>query len=108
MHHACRRIAELVRGPPALDCGSTDVKLAALEEFMVRQVTVRQVGGSLGATLPKEIAERLRLAPGDRLFVTETGQGILLSPFDPEIEKQLAIAGLVAKRHRHALRELAK
>lgn len=75
---------------------------------MVRQVTVRQVGGSLGATLPKEIADRLRLAAGDRLFVTETERGILLSPFDPEIEKQLAVAGKLAKKHRHALRELAK
>jgi antitoxin MazE len=75
---------------------------------MVRQVTVRQVGGSLGATLPKEIAERLRLVAGDRLFVTETERGILLSPFDPEVEKQLAIAGTMARKHRHALRELAK
>ena len=75
---------------------------------MVRQVTVRQVGGSLGATLPKEIAERLRLVAGDRLFVTETERGILLSTFDPEVEKQLAIAGTMARKHRHALRELAK
>ena len=75
---------------------------------MVRQVTVRQVGGSLGATLPKEIAERLRLVAGDRLFVTETERGILLSPLDPEVEKQLAIAGTMARKHRHALRELAK
>ena len=75
---------------------------------MVRQVTVRQVGGSLGATLPKEMAERLHVAAGDRLFAVETPNGILLTPFDPEVEKQLSIARRVAKKYRHSLRELAK
>lgn len=75
---------------------------------MVRQVTVRRVGGSLAATLPKEMAERLHVAAGDRLFAMETPNGILLTPFDPEVEKQLSLARRVAKKHRHALRELAK
>ena len=75
---------------------------------MVREITLRQVGGSIGATLPKEMAERLHLAVGDRVLVVETERGILLSPYDPQVEAGLAIASRTAKKFRNALRELAK
>lgn len=75
---------------------------------MVRQVTVRRVGGSLGATLPKDLAARLHVEPGDRLLALETTDGILLTPYDPTTEQALALAARAARRYRHALRELAK
>ena len=75
---------------------------------MVREIKLRQAGGSLSATLPKEMADRLQLAPGDRVFAVETEQGILLSPYDPDTQKALEAAGKAAKKFRHALRELAK
>ena len=75
---------------------------------MVREVTVRRVGGSVGTTLPKDMADRLRVEPGDRLLAIETTDGILLTPYDPTVEEALALAGRAAKRYRHALRELAQ
>lgn len=75
---------------------------------MVRTLTLRQVGGSIGATLPKDMAERLQLGVGDRVLAVETDQGILLTPFDPAVEEGLAIAAQTARKYRHALRELAK
>jgi putative addiction module antidote len=75
---------------------------------MVKQVTLRQVGGSVSATIPKELAVRLNLEPGDKLLVVETDQGILLSPYDPNVEAGMAIARKVARKYRNALRELAK
>jgi putative addiction module antidote len=75
---------------------------------MVREVTLRQVGGSIGATLPKDMAERLHLEVGDRVLAVETDQGILLTPFDADAEAGLAIAAKAAKKYRNALRELAK
>ena len=75
---------------------------------MVKEVTVRRVGGSVGTTLPKDMAERLRIAPGDRLLAVETEDGILLTPYDPETQEALAIAAKAAKRYRNALRQLAK
>ena len=75
---------------------------------MTRELTLRQVGGSIGATLPKDMAERLHLSPGDRVLAVETDRGILLTPYDPDIERSLAIAARVARRYRNALRELAK
>jgi putative addiction module antidote len=80
-----------------------------LEEVnMVRQLKLRQVGGSVGATLPKDMADRLNLVAGDRVLAVETERGILLSPYDPTVEKALAIAAKTAKRYRNALRQLAK
>ena len=75
---------------------------------MVREVKLRQVGGSVGATLPKDMAERLNLGVGDRVLAVETEQGILLSPYDPTVEKALALAAQTAKRYRNALRQLAR
>ena len=75
---------------------------------MVREVKLRQVGGSVGATLPKDMADRLNLGVGDRVLAVETEQGILLTPYDPTVEKALAIAAQTAKKYRNALRQLAK
>lgn len=75
---------------------------------MVRSVTLRKVGGSLTATLPKAMVERLQLEAGDEVLAVETERGILLTPFDPDTEEAIAIAAKAAKKYRHALRELAK
>ena len=75
---------------------------------MTKQVTLRQAGGSVSATLPKDMADRLRLEPGDTVFAVETDGGILLTPFDPDAERALRLAARAAKRYRNALRELAK
>lgn len=75
---------------------------------MVRELELRQVGGSVGATLPKDMVERLHLEAGDRVFAVETEEGIVLSPYDPSVERALAIAAKAAKEYRNALRQLAK
>jgi putative addiction module antidote len=75
---------------------------------MVRQLTLRQVGGSIGATLPKDMADRLHLAPGDRVLAVETERGILLTPYDPVTERALDVAARAAKKYRPALRKLAE
>lgn len=75
---------------------------------MVRELTLRQVGGSIGATIPKDMAERLHLEVGDRVLAVETDRGILLTPYDPDVEAGLVVAAHAAKKFRNALRELAK
>ena len=75
---------------------------------MVREITLRQVGGSIGATLPKDMADRLHLEAGDRVLVVEMERGILLSPYDATVERALSIAADASKKYRNALRELAK
>lgn len=75
---------------------------------MTRGLKLRQAGGSISATLPKDMAERLHLSAGDTVLAVETDRGILLTPYDPQTEEALSIAGAVAGKYRNALRELAK
>lgn len=75
---------------------------------MVRKVTLRQVGGSIGATLPKDMADRLHVKAGDEVFMVETDQGILLTPYDPTFDRAMAAYRRTASKYRNALRELSK
>jgi putative addiction module antidote len=74
---------------------------------MARMITLRRVGGSVGTTLPKEMVDRLDLAPGDRVLAIETEQGILLTPYSGDLDAELRATRRAAKRYRAALRELA-
>lgn len=75
---------------------------------MVKKVTLRKMGGSVGATLPKDMAERLHVRPGDEIFVIETEQGLLLTPYDPTFERAMDAYERTARTYRNALRDLAK
>ncbi|MEX2609990.1 MAG: AbrB/MazE/SpoVT family DNA-binding domain-containing protein [Gemmatimonadota bacterium] len=79
-----------------------------MEVPMVRKVTLRQVGGSIGATLPKDMADRLHIKAGDDVFAVETEQGILLTPYDPTFDEAMAAYRRTASKYRNALRELSK
>lgn len=75
---------------------------------MVRKITLRQVGGSIGATLPKDMADRLHVQPGDEVFVVETERGILITPFDATFEQAMAAYKRTARKYRNALGELSR
>jgi putative addiction module antidote len=75
---------------------------------MTQAMRLRRAGGSISATLPKDMADRLKLEAGDTVFAIETERGILITPYDPDTEEALAVAGDIARRYRGALRELAK
>lgn len=66
------------------------------------------VGNSIGVTLPKELLQRLRVSKGDTLYVTETPNGVEISPYDPEFAKQMDVAEEVMRERRDVLRKLAE
>jgi putative addiction module antidote len=74
----------------------------------MHQVKVTQIGNSLGVVLPKEVVDRLGIARGQMLSLSETSNGIELSAFDPEFEDQMRMAEEIMDRYRDTLRELAK
>jgi putative addiction module antidote len=75
---------------------------------MVRELKLRRAGGSIAATLPRDMAARLHLEPGDRMLAIETEEGILLTPYDPTTERALELAARAARKFRPALRKLAE
>lgn len=75
---------------------------------MTRETTIRAIGNSAGATIPKAMLERYRIAEGDRVHLVETEEGILITPYDPTFAEAMAIYQEGAKTYRNAIRELSK
>ena len=67
-----------------------------------------QIGNSVGVILPKEILARLKLVKGDSLHVTETPNGIALTPYDPSFDEQLESGREFMREYRDTFRALAK
>jgi putative addiction module antidote len=66
------------------------------------------VGTSTGVIIPKEMLTRMKVERGDVLHVVETADGYLITPYDPDIAKQLDEGREFMKEYRDAFKELAK
>ncbi|WP_158751631.1 AbrB/MazE/SpoVT family DNA-binding domain-containing protein [Acidobacterium sp. S8] len=71
-------------------------------------VKITTVGSSAGIVLPKEILAKLHVEKGDSLYITETPQGIQLTPYDEEFDRQIETGKKVMRKYRDALRKLAE
>jgi putative addiction module antidote len=69
---------------------------------------ITRIGNSAGVILPKELLARLRVGPGDMVYVTEAPDGVRLSATNPEFETQMALAEQIMREDRDILRALAK
>ena len=67
-----------------------------------------RIGNSVGAVLPKEVLALLKLEKGDTLYLTESPDGMRITPHDPVFENQMQTARDIMKARRAVLRELAK
>lgn len=75
---------------------------------MTTTLKITSIGNSFGIILPKEIMSKLRVSKGDSVLAIETPNGIEISPYDPEVAKQIEIAELVMREDRDVLRKLAE
>ena len=72
------------------------------------ELKVTTVGNSTGIVLPKDILAKLRVQKGDKLFVSETPNGIELSSYDPEFATQMDMAEDIMRKDRDVLKKLAQ
>ncbi len=69
---------------------------------------ITTIGNSVGLVLSKEILAKLRVKKGDKLYVTETPNGIELSPYDADFAAQMDAAEEIMQQDRSVLRKLAE
>ncbi|MEO0463274.1 MAG: AbrB/MazE/SpoVT family DNA-binding domain-containing protein [Pseudomonadota bacterium] len=75
---------------------------------MNKPLKVIKIGNSAGLILPKEVLARLRVGPGDELYVSEAPDGIRLTATDPSFAAKMDVAEAIMREDRDILRELAK
>ncbi len=75
---------------------------------MKRTLKVRKIGNSYGLILNKEVLDALGVGEGEALFVVRTPDGVRLTPYDPDFAAVMESNRDYMRRHRNALRELAK
>lgn len=72
------------------------------------KLKVTKIGNSLGVILPKEALARMKVESGDALFATDSPDGYLLTPYDPDLEEQLRAGRTFTKEYRETFKALAK
>jgi putative addiction module antidote len=78
-------------------------------EVQMLTFKVTTVGSSVGFILPKAAQERLKVAKGDVLYLTEAPDGAYrLTPYSPDFARQMALAETIMREDRDILRVLAK
>jgi putative addiction module antidote len=75
---------------------------------MTYKVKVTTVGSSTGIVLPKELLGKLNIRKGDTLYVTETPDGLKLTPYDEEFVRVMEAASQIMRENRDVLRKLAE
>lgn len=72
------------------------------------ELKVTTVGNSLGIILSKEVLTHLRVKKGDKIYASETSNGIELTAYDSEFAKQMDLAESIMHENRDVLKKLAE
>lgn len=75
---------------------------------MAITVKITTIGNSVGIVLPKEVLNRLHVEKGDTLFITESADGIRLTPYEQGFAEEMEAARRVMRKNRDVLRKLAQ
>jgi len=87
----------------------TDViSLRMNKHTTIATAKITTIGNSVGIALPKDVLAKLRVGKGDTLCLTETPDGVLLTPYSAEFAEIMEAAEIVMRENRDALRALAK
>ncbi len=72
------------------------------------KVKVTPIGNSMGILLPKEALAKLKTGKGETLYLVDSPEGLMITPYQQNFEQQMEVAEKVMKKYRNALHELAK
>jgi putative addiction module antidote len=75
---------------------------------MNKSLKVQKIGNSAGLVLPRELLARLRVGPGDTVFVTEAPDGFRLTASNPDFAAKMELAEKIMREDRDILRVLAQ
>jgi putative addiction module antidote len=75
---------------------------------MPTAVKITTIGNSVGIVLPKEILSHLHVEKGDTLYITESPDGVRLSPYDAAFARKLDVFEQVMRENRDVLKKLAE
>jgi putative addiction module antidote len=67
-----------------------------------------QIGNSVGVILPKEMLANLKLEKGESVFLTETPEGYVLTPYDPTLDEEMQAGREFMREFRDTFHALAK
>jgi putative addiction module antidote len=71
-------------------------------------VKITTIGNSVGIVLPKEILNHLHVEKGDSLYITESPDGVQLSPYNVDLGRKLDAFKQVMRENRDVLKKLAE
>jgi putative addiction module antidote len=69
---------------------------------------VLTIGSSSGVVLSKDVMARLKVKRGDLLYISDTPNGVELSPYNVSLAHKLDTLETVMRENRDVLRKLAK
>jgi putative addiction module antidote len=75
---------------------------------MGHELKITSIGNSSGVVLSKEVMARLKVNRGDVIYLTETPEGYLITPYDEKFARQVEAAEGFVHDYRDVLHELAK
>ena len=67
-----------------------------------------QIGNSVGVILPKEALARMKLQKGETVFLTESVDAFILTPYDPALEEEITAGREFMREYRDTFHQLAK
>ena len=81
--------------------------MATLEKI-ASTAKILTIGSSAGIVLTKEVLAHLKVQKGDNLYISDTPDGIKLTPYDPSFAEEMEAGRKVMRKHRDVLRKLAE
>ena len=80
----------------------------AVKATAATAVKITTIGSSVGIVLPREILNRLHVEKGDTVYLTESPDGVRITPYDAAFAQKIDILEQVMRDNRNVLKKLAE